>query len=122
MQVDVYYNLHRRCWSIVAREGAARGRVVAHVPRAAIADATLVVRDGGRWRVLRERRKNVHAFVRGRLLPPETETPDAARPISYNPYEAGYFTLRDDDARPPVRQADLVVLDGRSARALAPRP
>lgn len=122
MKVDIYYNLHRHCWSVVAREGADRGRVVTHLPRAVLAEATLVVREGGRQRVLQERRKNVHAFVRGRLLPEGTESPDGMRPISYNPYEAGHFTLRDDAARPPVRQAALVVLEGRRALALDPRP
>lgn len=122
MKVDIYYNLHRHCWSVVAREGADRGRVVAHLPRAVVADATLVVREGGRLRALQERRKNVHAFVRGRLLAEGVEMPEGLRPISYNPFEAGYFTLRDDAARPPVRQAALVVLDGRRALALDPRP
>jgi len=121
MKADVYYNLHRHLWSIVAREGAQKGRAVAHLPRVLVADAEMIVRPAGRARVLREGRKNVHAFVRGTILP-DAAAPAGARPFSYNPREAGHFTLRDDDTRPPVRRAALVVLDGRRALALDPRP
>lgn len=122
MKADVYYNLHRHLWSVVAREGAGKGRVVAHLPCVLVADAEMVVRPTGRARVLQEGRKNVHAFVRGTILPEGAAVPEGARPFSYNPREAAHFTLRDDDARPPVRRAVLVVLDGRRALALDPRP
>jgi len=122
MKADAYYNLHRHLWSIVAREGAQKGRVIAHLPRVLLADAEMIVRPAGRARVRREGRKNVHAFVRGTILPDATSVPAGVRPFSYNPREAGYFTLRDDDTRPPVRRAALVVLDGRRALALDPRP
>lgn len=30
MRVFIYWNLHRKCWSIKALEGAFKGRVLAH--------------------------------------------------------------------------------------------
>lgn len=61
-KVDVYFNLHRRLWSLRSRE---TGRVVGHA-RAVIAAApvSFVVQPAGRARAIREGQKNVHAFVR----------------------------------------------------------
>jgi len=106
--VHVYRNLRhrdRRAWSIVASEGPLRGRVIEVVSAAVVEDATFVVRSGGRARVLREKQKNVHAFVKGNLikrLPLDAE-PDASSveslapgfdeffKVSYDPYVASRF-------------------------------
>lgn len=46
----------------------------------------------GRERVLRERRKNVHAFLRGT---PTTDAPPEGEPVrvTYNPYTSGSFVV-----------------------------
>jgi hypothetical protein len=64
MRVEVYYNLHKKCFSI-----RHKGIVISHANTVKLADVTFVVRKAGRERVLREKKKNVHAFVRGNLLP-----------------------------------------------------
>ena len=68
MRVQAYWNLHRKCWSVVALEGGQKGRVISHTGYVSIKDARLVVQEGGRQRVLKEKKKNVHAFARGTLV------------------------------------------------------
>lgn len=149
MRVFVYFNLHRKVWSVKALDGAAKGRVVAHASHVALCDAVCRVSEAGRQRVIREQRKNVHAGIVGtlrgirgvytpavieaagtdgfRACPPilsdtdreaterAAQGHDGAQPITYNPYKAGTFVRRSDDA--PVRRAASVLLAGRSVGA-----
>ena len=62
MRVEVYFNLHKHVFSV---RSARSGRVILHTDRVHIRNPEFVVRQGGRQRVLKERKKNVHAFVRG---------------------------------------------------------
>ena len=65
MRVFVYFNLHKKCFSIKALEGADKGRVIAHRDTVVLDGCKLLVSEAGRQRVLREKRKNVHAGVSG---------------------------------------------------------
>lgn len=67
MKVACYKNLHNGMFSIQCREGENYGRVIAHAKKVFIGDPSFVVREKGRQKVLNERKKNVHAFVVGRL-------------------------------------------------------
>ena len=67
MKVDVYRNLHNGMYSIKSRDKANRGLVIAHAKQVWLDDVEFVVSDAGRARVLREKKKYVHAFVRGTL-------------------------------------------------------
>jgi hypothetical protein len=101
MNVDVYKNLHKDTWSVRDRS---TGLVVDHQDHVMIKDAQFIVQPAGRARVLREQKKNVHAFIRGTLVP---QSPPATREngwmgamkwatrVSYNPYLEGEF-LSDD--------------------------
>ena len=97
MKVYVYFNLHRKCFSIKALEGANKGRVVAHRDDVLLFDATFKVSEAGRQRVLRERKKNVHAGVvgvwdeTGTDLITITRVTTVGTPITYNPYN--YSTI-----------------------------
>jgi hypothetical protein len=136
MRVFVYFNLHRKCWSIKALDGAARGRVVAHASEVSIADATFKVSEAGRARVIDEQRKNVHAGIVGTLQdvvgsatlagvqagfpkalmgPLDALLPTEGVSVTYNPYQWSTFVRRD--TYQPVHSAALVTL-GRSVRAL----
>ena len=97
MRVEVYRNLHKNCWSV---RDLSTGRVVAHQTAVTIADARFVVRPSGRARVIAEKRKNVHAFVRGEWMSGSDMTlfdftdPNGKtlmRRVSYNPYKYPYF-------------------------------
>ena len=96
MKVFVYFNLHRKCFSIKALEGKNKGRVVAHSDKVLIFDGTFKVSEAGRQRVLRERKKNVHAGVVGLWLDDEVDgTYDMVlrygSAITYNPYKYDSF-------------------------------
>ena len=67
MRVFVYFNLHKKCLSVKALEGESKGRVIAHADSVELVNATFKVSQAGRQRVLRERRKNVHAGVVGTM-------------------------------------------------------
>lgn len=67
MRVEVYRNLHNGKYSIRALEGPNRGLVVAHADEVWLDLPEFKVSQAGRERVLRERKKYVHAVVRGTL-------------------------------------------------------
>ncbi len=106
--VQVYRNLHNGSWSIRSVES---GLIVAHAQSVVLDNATFKVSEVGRNRVLKEKRKNVHAVVQGSLWawngesfkgrrlgrqrPPEffqsLEVDRFLEEVSYNPYRFPYF-------------------------------
>jgi hypothetical protein len=122
MRVFVYFNLHRKCLSVKALEGENKGRVIAHADSVELVNVTFKVSEAGRQRVLREKRKNVHAGVVGTLtnLPAHYMTVSIARqlfnPVKYNPYKFDSFVTAVNET--PVYNAKraIVVSDnGRGA-------
>ena len=89
-KVTVYRNLHKKCYSIKYNN-----RVVAHGTDIAMEGVTFRVQPAGRSRVLREKRKNVHAFVVGTVLAiGKLFIPTVYQcRVKYNPYSAGSFTV-----------------------------
>ena len=59
-KIEVYFNLHKKIWSV--RQS---GRVVLHTNYIQVKNPQYVVSQKGNERVRREKKKNVHAFVRG---------------------------------------------------------
>ena len=88
-RIEIYYNLRKKLFS-VRRDG----KVHTHVPCVLIREPRFVVQEGGRRRVLRERRKNVHAFVTAKSLDHLAMCPAGCfgdttfgwDRVSYNPY------------------------------------
>lgn len=106
MRVRCYRNLHKKCFSVVDLK---TNRVFAHQFHVVLRDAFFSVRESGRQKVLRERRKNVHAFVRGNLLKTNFAFPDLQpREAWYNPYKTKTFV--DKETGEPVKLASLVLL------------
>jgi hypothetical protein len=96
MQVKVYFNLHKKVWSVLAK--SEKGwRLWKHSPRVLLSDVTWKVSEAGRQRVLRERRKNVHAFAIGTWLEQDHDVSaiPVMFPVEYNPYKGPYFTMLD---------------------------
>ena len=118
MRVFVYYNLHKKVWSIKALEGEQKGRVIRHAATLTLSDCTFKVSEAGRQRVLRERRKNVHAGVVGHLVDPTVMT-DEAIAVTYNPYLYDSFVV--SESKQPCHQADCVWFMERGVRAQDPR-
>ena len=71
LRVEVYWNIRKSSYSVRSLEdskGTRKGIVIGHVPGIGLRDAKFVVQPAGRERAREEGRKNVHAFVRGRVL------------------------------------------------------
>lgn len=100
-RVEAYYNLHKQCISYRPIGGTVR-----HAYAVTLTDATLSVQPAGRRRVLEEKRKNVHAFVRGLLTGSNSTSrknleaqiraiSKGGRSITYNPYLFESFVYVD---------------------------
>jgi hypothetical protein len=108
MRVFVYYNLHRKCWSVKSLDGPNKGRVVGHVDQCVLQHCTFKVSEAGRQRVLRERRKNVHAGVVGELLATDNVSIDLPVRVQYNPYLQESFEYVN--TKLPCKSAPQVLL------------
>ena len=62
-KVMVYYNLHKHTFSVTYDS-----KVIMHADYVKLEDVEFRVRKGGKEKVRDEKRKNVHAFVIGKLL------------------------------------------------------
>ena len=78
MKVFVYYNLNKFLWSVKSLDGPTKGRVIAHADKLLLRDITYEVSEAGRQRVLREKRKNVHAGIVGNLCPQPAQIKEQA--------------------------------------------
>ena len=127
---DVYLNLHKAGFlSVRAAEGPDKGRVVGHVSAIELEGCSFRVSEAGRQRVIRERRKNVHATVRGRVVavsldaPPLQSMTEKHRAIlaaggvdtTYCPYHTPTFINRE--TKQPVHAAQSVVIVGKHVAA-----
>lgn len=108
-KVSVYWNLHKKCWSVKRAR-----KPVEHAVSLVLAGCTFRVWESGRQRVLREKKKHVHAFACGTPVGPAG--PGLAPylvPVSYNPYKAGHFYRKDTGER--VDAASLLILTAGGA-------
>ena len=119
-KVFVYKNLHKDCWSIKQD-----GLVKAHSDSKPIHlySAMMKVNTKGRERVLKEKRKNVHAGISGYIAHPD---PSFAcwddigwwemAPITYNPYKHSSFV--DSRTKKPRWFASFVKFYPKEVRAI----
>lgn len=125
----VYCNVRKKLLSVKALEGADKGRVIAYVERLQMKDAEFKVSEAGRSRVVKTKRKSVHAGIVGEIealwgatLRGELDNstikglavgkpfkPLTGEPVFYNPYEVATFVRTSD--RTPVSRAQRVELE-----------
>ena len=89
-KIEVYFNLHKKTWSV--RQS---GRVVGHTDYIQVKDPQFVVSQKGNERVRREKKKNVHAFVRGYVESRLPVFPSKMRFVTYNPYKNSSVVVRN---------------------------
>jgi hypothetical protein len=137
-KVRCYWNLHRHCWSV---QDARTRKVIGHAAKVLLRDVTFTVSAAGRERVLREGRKNVHAYACGELdgadwLDSAPNVRGGAASwwgwtsgdqaytryalsegdrVSYNPYKAGHFYTPRNDA--PIATAPMALLGIQMGKA-----
>lgn len=101
--VKVYRNLHKKTFSVV---DVATGLVLGYCDTITLRDATFTVQEAGRQRVLKERRKNVHAYVIGTFE--GTQGRAQRHEAFYNPYKYESFVTTTET---PLYKAASVTLD-----------
>lgn len=97
-KIDSYRNLNMPSYfSIRARDGDDKGRVIGYAQSVVIRNPSFVVGEKSRQRIINiEFKKNVHAFCRGEFIDAynsqviSSRLSDSLR-ISYSPYVAGHF-------------------------------
>ena len=116
LKVDVYRNLIRKMWSV-----RQNGIIIGHCTQIYLWGCDYIVGEGGRQRVLRERVKNVHAYVRGYVCevgdirktdPADPADPDGYQPyhvVTYNPYKYDSFVDKKTEAR--IMKSDFCDMD-----------
>lgn len=110
--VDCYRNLNRpHSFSVKSREVVHKGLVTGYARSVVIAEPLFVVGEKSRQRVILERRKNVHSYVRGNLVDMFdgdlilSGLPAYIR-ASYSPYAGNcFFQLDRDDASKPIAES-----------------
>jgi len=93
MMVKVYYNLHKHVFSV---KDAKTGKVLGHGNNIMLKNPVFQVSEAGRQRVLKENRKNVHAYVIGEFLGVMELDRDVKRQydiLYYSPYKQNKFTI-----------------------------
>jgi len=102
--------------------------VLGHAKSVDIAWADFVVHEAGRQRVLKDKQKNVHAYVKGLLLNTSGFKPYKGRSIgpvygaihstykdkvvSYNPYKAPHFVIKGTSDKVSKASLCTVSCDG----------
>lgn len=104
MRVRVYYNLNKKCLSVQYK-----GKVIQHTTSIYLENVKFIVRPAGRAKVLKEKRKNVHAFVEGDVYVPSVAYYPTQ--VSYNPYKLG--TFYEVETNHPVISAKNAAVAGK---------
>lgn len=116
-RVMVYRNLHYKDEVTWSGKSMKLGQVMFHLPVVLMQDCKFKVSQKGRERVLRERKKNVHAGVVGTLCPFTVEVwSDPWVRVKYNPYTGPTF-IRADNGE-PIFEARKVLIDETGVRVL----
>lgn len=105
--VHVYRNLHKNCYSV-----RQKGKVIAHLPSLFLQDVSFHVQPAGRQRVLDTGKKNVHAYVKGKLYTPSGAfSINSNDRVRYNPFETGEFLTQDESRHwSPIHSAEFLFL------------
>jgi len=107
-KVFVYFNLHKNVFSLQSRNKEDYGLVLGHADHVILKNAKFVVRPKGRERVLKEKKKNVHAGVVGEVVSYVGAESGPEVAITYNPYKYSTFVVKETEE--PIEQAEYVVL------------
>lgn len=87
MRVKVYWNATRKIWSVKSGNSP-----VEHASLLVLKDCKFLVSEAGRQRVLRTKRKDVHAFVEGEIVSREgMRHLGSYDEVRYNPYKNETF-------------------------------
>lgn len=116
--VKVFRNLHMPdvMWSVRGPDG----KILMHSKAVLLRNATFIVQPAGREKVRREKKKTVHAFVKGELITDPNEAYeeisstewDKMCSVGYNPYKNEEFMCE----RGPIKSAESILIASKSGR------
>lgn len=101
---DVYWNSHKRCFSIrpikpselEGFQASPKGRVFYNTGPFLLEEPEFRVNERGRQWVLAHQKKTVHATIRGQpVVLDNFHIPESARRVRYNPFQGAHFVLPD---------------------------
>ena len=113
-RVRIYFNLHKKVWSIKDKK---TNLVLGWTDKIRLIDCEFKVYESGRQRVLKERKKNVHAYVDGTVSNNFyiSRFTHVAAKFTYNPYKYDSFVVKDmvykfkhTEVEQPVHSAEIV--------------
>lgn len=107
----IYWNLHRKCYSVKHR-----GKVIQHFHKAGVFRPAFKVSAKGRERVRREGVKNVHAYIVCEAIsvyPYDSEVMPTAHTANYNPYKNENFVDNAGNALYNAQSAELTMIQGK---------
>jgi hypothetical protein len=123
--LQAHFNLRSCLWSLTARSGPDKGRVVAHVADITLLDAVFKVSEASHRRTKRIKKRTVHAWVIG-LVAAVNSAPSLAgldcvtyQPKPHDPQVDPYFRIRGPGGVPGeiVTHAPRVICAKTSADA-----
>ena len=86
---------------------------MAHVHFLCLKNVTFKVSEAGRQRVLKQKKKNVHAFVEGTVCDWSSLKKIPSTEVTYNPYFAiGKFHIKGTNN--VVNHADYIIISGKN--------
>lgn len=93
-KVKVYVNLHKQGRFSVA--DVKTGLVCGYTSNCLLKDPIFHVNENGRQCVLNQKRKMVHAWVRGLFVASDVDQPESLqKKVNYNPYHTEWFQDQD---------------------------
>jgi hypothetical protein len=116
MKVRVYFNLQKKLLSVQAKVKGV-WKVVRHCQEISLIDVTFKVSERGRQRVIKNKRKNVHAYICGTVAEDQTTQGQWFDLITYNPYKLEKFY----NGEKYIDTADRVFIKGRMVYAINPQ-
>jgi|SRR5271157_2381393 len=141
MKVFIYRNLHKEgnVYSLKCMEGPMKGKVIGHAHGIYLENCQLIVSEAGRQRVLKEKRKNVHAGIVGDLVAVAgyqtrihiaklakslvqyndenwLKTFAAGTPVTYNPFLYTSFVIKGSNT--PIYKAKKITFFHQRVEAL----
>lgn len=117
--VKVYFNLHKKKFSVQSKVNG-RWKVVKHVDEICLQNVRFKVSEAGRQRVLREKRKNVHAYVIGEEIPFVPKSYCWQDTVVYNPYKYETFVVANQYYH-PVDEMKYVTLKDKKIIGILPK-
>lgn len=109
-KVRVYYNLHKKCLSIQTKT-IAGWRVTDYTDNICLKDVEFKVSESGRQRVLKQKKKNVHAFVIGTVCHESEFINLPQTRVVYDPYVGPNFCIKEFNE--PIFKCKEVQINGK---------